>query len=128
MAKLSKESIESHLGCSMADYLHVRGKVTVSEALQSPSFQSVQLTPSELEQVSLHQNMEPRPLPRPPQNSKLRCGLCQEEFDDYDKRSEHYIRHTSGDIPAAETTRTFPCSLCPAVFSSVEERRERLME
>ena len=109
----------------MKVYLHVKGKITLSEALRSTSFQSVQLRPEEEELLSLHLAREPpAPLPLPPLQPRLRCAFCLQEFTEHEARRDHYVLHTSGLLPVTEVPPTFHCTLCPAEFASVGARRE----
>ena len=85
--KLSSRMIEDQIGCQYFE------KITISEALQSDSFPSVQLTPAETEMLEplQRERRQPERMER-----RLRCAFCQQEFRDYEERVQHYLLHTSG--------------------------------
>ena len=119
LRKLSSGMIAGQLGCSVADYLGLEDTITVSEALGDEEKRQKVLQPQAAE-------VEPA---RPRKRPRLRCALCEEEFEDFDSRVKHYHLHTSGQIGTGGSRQptTFNCYLCSTQFGSTEERREHYL-
>ena len=120
--------MEAWLGCSVADYLRVEGRMGLTEALASEDYRGVQFSAREEEVVSLLKDRDPpQPLPPPPRTPVLSCALCQEEFEDWESRAGHYSLHARGQIVRPRPLPVFSCLLCGAQSDSVEDRRDHYL-